>query len=156
MEQLFTVLLTIVSGVIVFVICEYIKDTWLDALQKYKLLKYNISSLLCYYANRYTNPVDIAQFNNKLPVDYEKGSDDLRKAATELRAFIEVMPWLRIGIPSKETLFQASNGLIGLSNSFSLPYKTTDSKGYGARDGVDRANEVSRLLHIYPYPRKDD
>ena len=44
---------TIVAGVIVYVICEYLKEIWLQPLQYYKRLKAEISRLLVFYASLY-------------------------------------------------------------------------------------------------------
>lgn len=101
------------------------------------------------YACYYHNPVDIADHNNKLPDDYKTASEELRMLASELRAFIETLSWLKPGIPSKDDLYNASAHLIGLSNSMQVPYNTHFDRRID--DSIENENEVKRLLKIYKY-----
>ena len=142
---------TILCGVLVFLICEYAKNTWFDALQQYKQMKYHISYLLCMHANKYTNPVDIAMYNDVLPQEYKDASEDFRETASKMRAFIEVLPFIHIGIPNKKKLYEASAQLVGLSNSFTLPYNASKNPAYRDReqDNEVRADSLRSLLKIY-------
>lgn len=144
-----TVVITVLSGVLVFVISEWLKEIWLTPLQNYKKLRGKVSKSLTMYACYYHNPVDIADHDNKLPDDYKTASEELRMLASELRAFIETLSWCKWGIPSKKDLYEASACLIGLSNSIPLPY----NRYYDRRlnNSMENENEVKRLLRIYKY-----
>ena len=48
---------TIIAGVVVFVICECLKEVWLNPLQEYKKLKSKVSRELIASAMYYANPI---------------------------------------------------------------------------------------------------
>lgn len=139
---------TIVSGVLVFVICEYMKEIWLYPLQEYKKLKQKVSYVLTYYANIYCNVIDRANENEENVSKYNVISDKIRDLASELRAFAETLSWLKVGIPSKETIYKASSNLIGLSNSLFCPNNTNDTV---ERNDVNdnKAKSIRKLLGIF-------
>lgn len=133
---------TVISGVIVYVLGQYIKEIWLDRLQEYKSIKAKIAKALVYYANYYSNlHVGVAP-NEK----YEKASDEIRQLASELTAFAETIYWLRLGIPKPKILKEASSNLIGLSNRFYAP--TQDSVLRYIEYNDRAATEVRRLLNL--------
>lgn len=51
---------TIISGVFVFVVCEWLKEVWLSPLQEYKKLKAKVSKMLIVHAQYYGNPITSA------------------------------------------------------------------------------------------------
>lgn len=122
LSSLTTCLITIISGVVVFIIGQYLFSMWIQPLQKYKELRQKISYCLTYYAQYYSNvknkTTDISLPNVQ---PYLTGADEIRKLASELRGFSETIPWFHLGIPKKEVLFEVSSELIGLSNSFFAP-----------------------------------
>lgn len=134
--------LTVISGVIVYVLGQYIKEIWLDRLQEYKAIKAKIAKALVYYANYYSNLHIGATPNEK----YEKASDEIRQLASELTAFAETIYWFRLGIPKPKILKEASSNLIGLSNRFYAP--TTDSVLRYIEHNDHAAKEVRRLLNL--------
>ena len=106
---------TIIAGVVVYVVCEWLKEVWLSPIQEYKKLKAKASQMLILYANLYTNPANLANGKNE---NYDKASDEMRILASELSAFTETMPFIHIGIPGAENIAIASKNLIGIANSF--------------------------------------
>lgn len=120
-ESMITTLVTVLSGVIVFVVCEHLKEIWLKPLQEYRQLKRRVSYLLTNYANYYCNPIGCQTTDVTKKEEYHKAAQEIREAACELRGFIEVLPRFHPGIPSPEKLFTATGDMIGLSNSFSSP-----------------------------------
>ena len=138
--------ITIVSGVLVFVICEYLKEIWLSQLQEYRKLKQKISYVLTYYANIYCNVIDCAN-NEELISKYNATSGKIRDLASELRAFAETLSWFKAGIPSKEKIYKASSALIGLSNNLFCPHNTNDSFRIN-EENDNRANNIRKLLGI--------
>lgn len=144
-----TIFITVLSGVLVFAISEWLKEIWLTPLQNYKKLRGKVSRSLTMYACYYHNPVDIADHDNKLPDDYKVASEELRMLASELRAFIETLSWCKLGIPSKGDLYDASAHLIGLSNSIVVPYNSHFDRRFD--NTIENENRVKRLLRIYKY-----
>ena len=144
-----TILITVLSGVLVFAISEWLKEIWLTPLQNYKKLRGKVSRSLTMYACYYHNPVDIADHDDKLPDDYKAAAEGLRMLASELRAFIETLSWCKFGIPSKGDLYDASAHLIGLSNSMMVPYNSHFDRRLD--NTIENENRVKRLLRIYKY-----
>ena len=144
-----TVGITVLSGVLVFAVSEWLKEIWLTPLQNYKKLRGEVSKALTMYARYYYNPVDIADYDNKLPDEYKVASENLRILASEVRAFIETLSWCKPFIPSKKELHDASAHLVGLSNSMLLPYSTHSHRYID--ESMESEKEVKRLLRIYKY-----
>ena len=112
---------TIVAGVFVYVICEYLKEIWLQPLQEYKQLKAQISKSLVFYANVYTDPILL---NSPNITNHEKASLEFRSHAADLAAFAEMQNKIHFGIPKSSILREASKELIGVSNRFFAPNNT--------------------------------
>ena len=144
-----TIFITVLSGVLVFAISEWLKEIWLTPLQNYKKLRGDVSKALTMHARYYYNPVNIADHDNKLPDDYKTASEELRMLASELRAFIETLSWCKFGIPSKGDLYDASAHLIGLSNSMMVPYNSHFDRRLD--NTIENENRVKPLLRIYKY-----
>ena len=144
-----TIFVTVFSGVLVFAISEWLKEIWLTPLQNYKKLRGDVSKALTMHARYYYNPVDIADYDNKLPDDYKAAAEELRMLASELRAFIETLSRFKPGIPSKSNLYDASAHLIGLSNSMMVPYNSHFDRRLD--NTIENENRVKRLLRIYKY-----
>ena len=141
---------TVICGVVVFVIIEWVKEVAFDPLRRYKDLKQDIARGLVLYANLYSNPINPgkeAQYKADLISSYEDASLKIRELASFLSGFIACIPKLRLGIPSKENLLKAEQGLIGLSNSFFLPVGSDgDSRYYDSIE--DRVKIIKTKLKI--------
>lgn len=115
-ESVVAVVITVVSGVLVFLLGEIINEIWLKPLQKYKEIKQTIAFDLVYYADCSFNGCQ----QNYKPEFIQKGEDasnKYRRDAATLSGFIETLSWLKLFIPNKKKLHEASRALIGLSNS---------------------------------------
>lgn len=133
---------TIVAGVIVYVICEYLKEIWLQPLQDYKRLKAEISRLLVFYASLYiSQEIYISETKEN-----EKAAHQFRNLASEVAAFSEQICPFRLGIPDKETFAKVRKNLIGISNSFFA--STPEAVSRRSDDNEKRANEIKRLLTL--------
>ena len=128
-ESVVAVVITVVSGVLVFLLGEIINEIWLKLLQKYKEIKQTIAFDLVYYADCSFNGCQ----QNYTPEFIKKGEDasnKYRSDAATLSGFIESLSWLKLFIPNKKKLREASRALIGLSNSIF-------------------ANDSDRIIHMY-------
>ncbi len=115
MEECSSVVITVISGVLVYLIGEVLNEVWLKPLQQYKELKQKIASDIIFYGD--------CSFNGKADTYTEsfrqKGKEaeqKYRMDAAELAGFAETISWIRVGIPSKKKLNEASKALIGMSN----------------------------------------
>ena len=131
---------TIVSGIIVFVFCEYVKEVWLMPLQEYKKLKSKTSRLLIMYAQYYGNPLKATDKNP----EYDAAAKDIRLLAAELAAFAEIIPLIHLGIPNSNIIKDASRNLIGISNSFYYSSETD----YDVSFTLDARKNISLLLKL--------
>lgn len=150
MEIIITVVSGVLVGVIVFIVGQILTSIWLNPLQQFKELKKDVVYKLIYYANLYTNVIDLAKYkeNDKIVEEFRSGSDELRKLSCSLRGFAETLSWFRIGIPSKKILNEAAKLIMALSNSFFAPYNTgTDYKQ--GKVNHDMLNEIIELLKCY-------
>ena len=146
LSSLTTCLITIVSGVVEFIIGQYLFSMWILPLQKYKELRQKISFCLTYYAQYYSNVID-NRIDTLLPKvqPYLTGADEIRKLASELRGFSETTSFIHWGIPKKEELYEASKMLIGLSNSF---YAAKGCEQTTIDHNLNNVKKIKEILHM--------
>ena len=148
MGNLITILITVVSGVLVYIIGEILQTVWLTPLQKFKAIKHDIAVTLTFYARIYTNIIDAAHSTMSAIEEYSEASDKIRNLSCELKGYIETLSWIKIGIPSKKKLFEAANLLMRLSNSLFSPYNVAPT----AQDNIENKNVADQefaLLGMY-------
>lgn len=147
-SALFQMVITVISGVIVFVICQYLVIVLLQPIQRYKELKEKISYYLVKYANLYANPINIDDcYEAVMEDEYKEAKSKIRELAAEIRGYIEILPLLRIGIPSKEKLKNASTRLIFISNN--MMYKESMGNNNRGILNSDEAKKVKIDMGIY-------
>lgn len=153
-EQLIATMLTVVSGVIVgvlvFIVGQILTSIWLKPLQQYKDLKKETVYKLTYYANLYSNVIDLADFSDddNYANEFKVASDEMRKLSCSLKGFAETISWFRIGIPNQETINDSADLIMLLSNSFFTPYNTGESHEQN-RENYYIANEIFKKLKCY-------
>ncbi len=148
MENLITILITVLSGVLVYIIGEILQTVWLTPLQKFKAIKNDVAVTLTFYSRIYTNIIDPAQATISDREEYSVVSDKIRNLSCELKGYIETLSWIKIGIPSKKKLYEASDLLMQLSNSLFSPYDVAPTL-QDNKDNKDVANQVFVLLGMY-------
>lgn len=135
--ELWNLLATILSGVAVYVVCEWYTEFALRPIQEYKKLKAKVAKLLVFHAQYYSNP-RLYDDSESCPA-WSAASDEIRELAAEVAAFAEIKPchlWVFLAIPPKKKLLEAQSYLIGLSNSF-----------FTTQSGEDRC-----INRAYEYP----
>lgn len=118
-EEIVGMLITVLSGVAVYVISQWYTEFVIRPIQEYKNLKAKVAKLLILYAHYYSNPQACESAENY--PRWEAAAADLRELASEVAAFAEVKPFhlfVFFAIPTKKQLLNATSNLIGLSNSF--------------------------------------
>ena len=148
MENLITILITVGSGVLVYIIGEILQTVWLTPLQKFKAIKHDVAVTLTFYSRIYTNIIDAAHSTMSDREEYSEVSDKIRNLSCELKGYIETLSWIKIGIPSKKKLFEAADLLMILSNSLFSPYDVAPTT-QDNRENKDVANQVFALLGMY-------
>lgn len=146
-ESSLTIIVTVISGVIVFVFTELFKEMVIEPLRKYREIKCKIAKNLIFYANFYSNPLDINKIekDNPLYQKYVDASNEIRILAAELGGYIETISWFHPGVPRKEKLSSAYAELIGLSNSFFLTSSETDIY----TRNINHVNAVRKKVGLY-------
>lgn len=111
-----TVLLTVVSGVITFLIGQLMLKLLLEPVQDFKKTIGLLAHALIYRANVISNP--------GVPTEdvMSETSKELRSFSAQLHAHLHLIPCYKtsaklFSLPSKEQVLAASTALIGLSNS---------------------------------------
>jgi len=123
-EQMLGMLITVLSGVMVYVISQWYTEFVIRPIQEYKKLKANVAKVLVLYARYYSNPIGYDEAGDS--IEWEKASVEMREMASEIAAFAEIKPFHLFVfpvIPRKKRLMKASRSLIGLSNSFFINKK---------------------------------
>ena len=145
--NLFTseIFLTIISGVLVFVIGQLFNEYFLKPIQDYKKLRGKIAYTLTFYAQLYMNPIDILSTNN----EYNSASYEIRKLAAEVDSLIETKPLGNLFIPKIKTLVNVSKCLIAISNNF---YSNNISKSQN--DNALRRSQIYSLLKMKSHSEK--
>ena len=113
---------TVLAGVGTFILSQVFLEFCMRPFQEYKKLRAKVAYSLVYYANLYGNPVPYADEScNKREMDNRiDASRKMRGIAAEVAAFVEMRPFVLtlFRVPSKNTLKDVSQILIGISNSF--------------------------------------
>ncbi len=140
-------LITIITGVCVFFFSQLILEFFIKPVQEYRELKRKISVMLTHNACYYTSLHSYEKCSESERNKRKDISEDTRLLASELRGFIETLPRIYIGIPKRKNLYDASAGLIGLSNGMFEDFQET-FHGY-AEYNIEYINKVKKLLNLY-------
>lgn len=125
-----TTFLTILSGVLVYILGQWYKESIINPEKQYKELRqriiYTITLYCCYYTNPY-NPFKEKE-NVRMKEEYDIGSSEMRKIGAELAGYIGTIPKVRYKRIRK--LNNVLHAIIGISNGF-----------YNLSDHLDTAEE---------------
>lgn len=149
-DGIVSIIVTVISGVLVFIIGQILTSIWLTPLRQYKELKKEVVYKLSYYANLYSNVIDLADYSDsdKFVEEFKLASDELRKLSCSLKGFAETISWFRIGIPNQKTINDAADLIMLLSNSFFTPYNTGENHRQN-RENYCTAKEIFKKLKCY-------
>ena len=133
-----TFVLTIIGGVLIFVIGQLLLKVFINPIQELRSIKGSIIDSLIYYDKFYSNPGMIAQDNAK------KMSHTLSKLGSELMAKTNVLPWYRFWsllrvVHKLSDISEAHRNLIGLSNGLYAG---------DAHDNRKCVNKIKEALHL--------
>lgn len=136
--------ITVISGVIVYLMGQYFHIIWLMPLQNYKLIRADIARQLLFYSNVYSAVIKYNEKSKQTENEYIHASSELRKLAANLEAYIQTLYWFRFGIPSKKKLHTVVSSLLHISNSCfgNNPLKQSDTNH-------NEAEKIRKLLKIY-------
>lgn len=149
-DGIVSIIVTVISGVLIFIIGQILTNIWLTPLRQYKELKKEVVYKLSYYAILYSNVIDLADYSDsdKFVEEFKLASDELRKLSCSLKGFAETISWFRIGIPNQKTINDSADLIMLLSNAFFTPYNTDESHEQN-RENYYIANEIFKKLKCY-------
>ncbi|RKI45523.1 hypothetical protein D7V67_16040 [Clostridium paraputrificum] len=148
MSEIDKILLTFILTTFANFLAFLASKVYYKPIEKYRDLKSHTSYALTYYANIYSNPIDIAKTNNNLPEEYKVASSELRKLAAEWKSFIYLKSFPGLFVLSNKKILQVSKNLIGLSNSLTLPYNTNDNFSEKVENINRIINEIRSTLKL--------
>ena len=118
-QIILTIAGTVLSGVVVFIISQLIIEKYVKPYDEYKVLKGKVAYILVMYSNLYCNPVEyLFEYQEDFRQNCLIAITETRRIAAEVSAFQQRVRKRMPGVPSKETLKEASKELIRLSNSY--------------------------------------
>lgn len=137
-----TVFLTVISGVITFVLGQLIIKLFIDPVHDFRRAIADIALALIEYANVYANPGVAGSETEK------KASEELRRLSSRLNAQMYLILYYRItgkifGLPSREKVVDAASNLIGLSNGV---FRSASDL---VLVNVERADKIRDVLGIF-------
>jgi hypothetical protein len=137
-----TIFITVLSGVITFVIGQLILKLLIDPVHDFRRTVAEIALALIQYANVYANPGVAGSEVEK------KSSEELRRLSSRLNAQMYLIPYYRItarifGLPSRDKVVDAASCLIGLSNGV---FKSASNL---VLVNVERADKIRNALGIF-------
>jgi len=138
------IFLTIISGVLVFILSQYILEFILKPLIKYKQVIAKIDNKLKFYANIITNP----PLSSGSSDDYIIAQDDYTIAKKEIRDLScdleSTYKSLLIFKPNKKTIAKVVKDLIWLSNVIGQRYKNINLPIKAA----EKIDDIRKSLNI--------
>lgn len=138
---------TVISGVLVYILSQRYDEYRRKPRLEYYEIRAKIKYYLLLHANLYSNPLQLADDNSEeILLKYREASDDIRKVGAELSSIISKLPDKDKIIPTKEELNRVVGHLVGISNSFYMPYKVND-RTQGRENSKDK-KEIERILNI--------
>jgi len=137
-----TVFLTVLSGVITFVLGQLVIKLFVDPVHDFRKSVADIALALIEHANVYANPGVAGSEVEK------KVSEELRRLSSRLNAQMYLIPCYPItarvfGLPSRKKVVDAASNLIGLSNG------VFQSASNLVLVNVEKADKIRKALGIF-------
>jgi hypothetical protein len=152
LAQFQTVLITVFSGLFLFILSQFFLKFILEPMVEVRKVIGKISSHLVLYAYRFSNVVETKELyeNEELRKSIMDVSTKTRTLASELQGAVQVVPlyslFSSIGfIPSQINIQDAISNLIGLSNSLSA---NSDSRYDYIHFNTEKRDEINKCLKI--------
>ena len=135
--------LTILSGVLVFIVSQYFLLLVINPHKDYKQLKQKIIYNLKLYCQYYFNPYDLVNEDRNMRKisEYENASNEIRKVGSEIAGYIGTISFLRFNKIKK--LNKVVDSLIGISNGFYI------YPNYNPVEDTKKLEEnIKKILHF--------
>lgn len=140
-----TIFGTVLAGVILYIINEYIKLYILNPLERYKELKGKTIATLTYYAREFGSPEYYADLSKESKDRYDKASEETRLLSSDYRALLETKRIHHLGIPKNADIIEIRKQLIGLSNGV---YKHSKNDSETKIDNREYIEKIKELLNV--------
>lgn len=139
-----TTFITVLSGVLVYVLSQFVLECIINPKKKYKQLRERIIYTITLYCCYYHSPYNLLDENQNVTGKerYEEGSKEMRKIGAELAGYIGTVPGIRF--KKRKKLKEVLGAIIGISNGFFIVSKDFDI--YKANE--DCENKIKKYLKI--------
>ena len=151
-----TIFLTILTGVLVFVVGRFIEKLFIDPMKEHKMVIAEIYDGLIYHADKISNPlVNGPDTNPDALKVYQQASDELRRMSTKLRAATFNVNGaygfyrLLFNAPKKSDINVACRDLIALANCLTY-IEYLDH----VRRNAEKANSIMEKLQLTKFESK--
>lgn len=149
MNDIYKTLLTVGITTAINILAFYISRYYYDPVKKYNELKARTNYYIIYYANKYNNPIDFKNSNEKIVENYREASDKIRGLAADWGTFIYYRKKVNFFILNDKSINLISGNLIGISNSLFLPYGTEgENHDEQLRDIENKINDIRKTLKL--------
>lgn len=148
LREFFSTFLATVGSIAAVLAVEAIKEYFFAPRREFKQLRKKVNILLDSHSRFFTNQIDCKESGNPLVERYSGAAESLRELAMELRTFtIDAREKQYYGI-TVTNILEASELLIGLSNSFFTPYGCPDNNIN--QENREASAAIKELLGINP------
>lgn len=142
---LVTVLVTVLSGVLVFAASEWLRVIWLQPRQEFKQIQARIACALTMYACNYGNPLVWEVASDFQREEYSRISNETRQLAADLSGSLQLLTGWRRGIPSNDDILKAAGEIIGLSNRLFISEHSAADLAIVNYDAVQKVRGLLKL-----------
>lgn len=148
LRDFFSTFLATVGSIAAVLAVEAIKERFFAPRREFKQLRKRVNILLGSYSRFFTNQIDCKERDNPMVVRYSNAAESLREMAMELSTFtVDAREKQYCGI-TVTNILEASELLIGLSNSFFTPYGCPDDNTN--QENREASAAIKELLGIDP------
>ncbi len=139
------ILLTLTTGVLLFIISQYILELIIKPHKRYNDIKSEVQNKVKFYAGVITSPLVFEAGkteNDSVVKNYMEASKEIRKLSCDLESIYYSVPKFIRNIfikENEEAVLEAASLLIRLSNSlYVFPYSNSPSQGLSNHDDLEK------------------
>jgi hypothetical protein len=143
---------TVITGVVVFILSQYVLELIIKPYKEYKNTKREISNKLKYYANVISNPLNLREDSvkdtniDKALENYRNASDEIRKLSCDLESkYYDNYSWIR-KLFIRDNVEEAASLLIGISNKlFTFPHSHVTDQAISNYNDTEKIKELLNM-----------
>lgn len=143
---IFSTVIATIGSIVAVLFVDWIKQRYFAPITEFERLRRKVNSSLSMYACDYTNQIDLATATKEVVERYQSSAKELRALAVELHAFADEQKRKKYKGIKNDSITDAADELMGLSNSFFVPYNCPNMADN--RGNHETAKKIRALLGI--------